>query len=129
MHTQLIDYDEAGRQHFEILYAMVDGEGAFKLVGQLRNAKRADIVGLIINSPSGCGLSTRVGADAEEAFFVAHHACAANTYTIAHEVGHIIGARHDRLIDGNNMPFPYAHGYVNGNEMARHHELQGELWR
>jgi len=116
VHTQLVDYDEAGRQHFEILYAMVDGEGAFKLVGQLRNAKRADIVGLIINSPSGCGLSTRVGADAEEAFFVAHHACAANTYTIAHEVGHIIGARHDRLIDGSNMPFPYGHGYVNGTK-------------
>src|SRR3546814_3145953 len=52
---------------------------------------RSDVVGLIINSPSGCGLSTRVGADAAEAFFVAHHACAANTYTIAHEVGHIIG--------------------------------------
>jgi hypothetical protein len=113
VHTQLIDFDEAGRGHFDILYALVDGVGVFKHVGQLRNAKRADVVGLIINSPNGCGLSTRVGADAEEAFFVAHHACAANTYTIAHEVGHIIGARHDRLIDGNNMPFPYAHGYVN----------------
>jgi peptidyl-Asp metalloendopeptidase len=114
VHTQLIDFDETSSQHFEILYAMVDGVGAFKDVRKLRNEKRADVVGLIIDSPSGCGLSTRVGADSEEAFFVAHHACAANTFTIAHEVGHIIGARHDRLIDGNDAPFPYAHGYVNG---------------
>jgi hypothetical protein len=116
VHTQLIDYDEAGMQHFEILYAMVDGAGAFRNVRKLRNEKRADIVGLIINSPSGCGLSTRVGADSEEAFFVAHHACAANTYTIAHEVGHIIGARHDRWIDANDAPVAYAHGYVNGTK-------------
>ena len=116
VHTELIDFDEAGRPHLEILYAMVDGVGTFEQLRRLRNGKSADIIGLIIDSPSGCGLSTRVGAEAEEAFFVVHHACAANTFTIAHEVGHIIGARHDRLIDGNNLPFPYAHGYVNGTK-------------
>jgi Metallo-peptidase family M12 len=116
VHTELVDYEEAGQQHFDILYAMVDGVGGFRQVNKLRNQKRADIVGLIVNSPSGCGLSTRVGADAEEAFFVVHHACAANMYAIAHEVGHLIGARHDRLTDGNNRPFPYAHGYVNGTK-------------
>ena len=116
VHTQLIDFDEAGNPQFDILYAMVDGLGTFEHVSKLRNEKGADIVGLIIDSPSGCGLSTRVGADAEEAFFVAHHACAANTFSIAHEIGHIIGARHDPLVDGNNMPFPYAHGYVNGTK-------------
>jgi hypothetical protein len=68
VHTQPVDFDEAGSDHYEILYAMVDGVGAFKHVSKLRNEKGADIVGLIINSPSGCGLSTRVGADAEEAF-------------------------------------------------------------
>ena len=47
--------------------------------------------------PSGCGLSTRVGADAEEAYFVVHHSCAAITISIAHEIGHILGARHDRV--------------------------------
>ena len=116
VHTQLVDFDEAGSDHFEILYAMVEGVGNFKHVSKLRDEKAADIVGLIVHNPSGCGLSTRVGADAEEAFFVAHHACAANTFTIAHEIGHIIGARHDRLVDANNMPFPYAHGYVNGTK-------------
>ena len=116
VHTQLIDYDEGDGKHFDHLYRMVDGVGAFKDVRKLRDEKRADIVGLILDSPSGCGLSTRVGADSEEAFFIAHHSCAGNTYTIVHEIGHIIGARHDRSIDANEAPFAYAHGYVNGSK-------------
>ena len=116
VHTQLIDYDEGDGKHFDHLYRMVDGTGPIKDVRKLRDEKRADIVGLILDSPSGCGLSTRVGADSEEAFFIAHHSCAANTFTIVHEIGHIIGARHDRSIDANESPFAYAHGYVNGSK-------------
>jgi peptidyl-Asp metalloendopeptidase len=116
VHTQLVDYDETGSEHFEHLYNLVDGKVAFKDVRRLRDEKRADIVGLIVDDPSGCGLSTRVGADAEEAFFVVHHSCAAITISIAHEIGHILGARHDRLIDANDTPFAYGHGYVNGRK-------------
>ena len=116
VHKQLIDYDETGGDQFTHLYRMVDGLGAFKDVRKLRNEKRADIVGLILEDPSGCGLSTRVGADAEEAYFVVHHSCAAITISIAHEIGHIIGARHDRIIDANDAPFPYGHGHVNGTK-------------
>jgi hypothetical protein len=116
VHTQLVDYDESGSEHFEHLYNLVDGKVAFKDVRRLRDEKRADVVGLIVDDPSGCGLSTRVGADAEEAFFVVHHSCAAITISIAHEIGHILGARHDRLIDPNETPFAYGHGYVNGRK-------------
>jgi Metallo-peptidase family M12 len=116
VHTQLIDYDETDGEHFGHLYRMVDGIGSLKAIHKLRDEKRADIVGLILDDPSGCGLSTRVGADAEEAYFVAHHSCAAITYSIAHEVGHILGARHDRQADASNAPFAFGHGYVNGNK-------------
>jgi len=115
-HNQPIDYDEADGEHFNHLYRMVDGEGVFAGVRALRNEKRADVVALIVDDPSGCGLSTRVAADAEEAFVVVHHSCAALTYSIAHEIGHIIGARHDRALDKNATPFAYGHGFVNGTK-------------
>jgi hypothetical protein len=114
VHTQAIDYDGGSDDHFNHLYRMVDGVGPFKDVKRLRNEKRADIVGLIIDNPNGCGLSTRVGPDSEEAFFVVHHSCALINYSIAHEIGHILGARHDRRVDPTITPYPYAHGYVSG---------------
>ena len=116
VHTQLIDYDETGAEQFEHLFRMVDGMGPFKDVRRLRDEKKADVVGLILEDPIGCGLSTRVGADAEEAYFVVHHSCATLTISIAHEIGHILGARHDRATDDNNTPTPYGHGYVNGGK-------------
>jgi hypothetical protein len=57
-----------------------------------------------------------VGADADEAFFAVHHSCAAITFSIAHEIGHIIGTRHDRIMDNNNNPYAFAHGYINGTK-------------
>ena len=116
VHSQVIDYDETDVDHFDHLYRMVDGERPFKDMHKLRNEKRADIVGLVVDDPTGCGLSTRVGADSDEAFFVVHHACAAITYSIAHEIGHILGTRHDRLVDANDTPFAYGHGFVNGTK-------------
>jgi Metallo-peptidase family M12 len=114
--TQMLDYDETDSEHFDHLYRMVDGIGPFKQVRSLREETRADIVGLIVDDPSGCGLSTRVAPDPEEAFFVVHHSCAMTTFSIAHEIGHILGARHDRHTDAIDSPFPYGHGYVNGTK-------------
>jgi Metallo-peptidase family M12 len=114
VHTELIDYDTSADDQFNHLYAMVDGVGPFKDVKTLRNEKRADIVGLIIDNPTGCGLSTRIGPESDEAFFVVHHACATITMSVAHEIGHILGVRHDRFVDETNTPFAYGHGYVDG---------------
>jgi hypothetical protein len=57
-----------------------------------------------------------VFADAEDAFAVVHHECAAATYSVAHEIGHLIGARHDLNIDKMMTPFPYGHGFVKGTK-------------
>jgi hypothetical protein len=116
VHSQKIDYDASKDDQFTHLYTMVDGLGPFKDVKKLRNEKRADIVGLIIDNPKGCGLSTRVGPDSDEAYFVVHHACAAITMSIAHEIGHILGVRHDRFMDESNVPIAYGHGHVNGSK-------------
>jgi hypothetical protein len=114
VHAQEVDYSEQGSEEFLDLYRMVDGDGPFKDVRRLRDEKHADIVGLLVDDPTGCGLSTRVAPDADEAYFVVHYSCAAITVSIAHEIGHILGVRHDRLVDSSDSPFPYGHGYVNG---------------
>jgi hypothetical protein len=116
VHAEQIEYDETEDDQFTHLYAMVDGIGPFSKVRRLRDEKGADIVGLIIDNPTGCGLSTRIGPTSDEAFFVVHHACAATTMSIAHEIGHILGARHDRFVDDNDSPTAYGHGYVNGGK-------------
>jgi len=56
VHTQLIDYDETDGLQFDHLYRLVDGVGTFTDVRRLRDEKRADIVGLILHSPTDVGL-------------------------------------------------------------------------
>ena len=95
VHTYQTDYVEEGA-HFDHVWRLADkGDGYMDEIHGLRNTYRADVAVLIVDDPKGCGLATRVGADADEAFAVVHHACAAASYTVAHEVGHLIGARHE----------------------------------
>lgn len=113
VHTHLTDYKEEGAEHFDHVWRMADkGDGFLEEIPRLRDEKKADVVVLVVDDPSGCGLATRVAADAEEAYAVVHHECAATSYSIAHEIGHIIGARHDRALDQNKAPFAYGHGFV-----------------
>jgi len=117
VHAYETNYDEEDGEHFQHVWRFADnGDGYMDEIHGLRDKYRADVGVLIVDDASGCGLATRVYADAEEAFAVVHHECAATSYSVAHEIGHIIGARHDLSIDPNMMPFAYGHGYVNGTK-------------
>jgi hypothetical protein len=116
VHAYETSYVEEG-SHFEHVWRFADkGDGYMDEIHVLRDKYRADVALLVVDDAIGCGLATRVYADAEEAFAVVHHECAAATYSVAHEIGHIIGARHDLNLDKTMTPFPFGHGYVNGNK-------------
>ncbi|MGE0848887.1 MAG: M12 family metallo-peptidase [Hyphomicrobiaceae bacterium] len=116
VHTYETDYIEEGT-HLDHVWRLADkGDGHMEEAHELRDRHRADVVILIVDDSQGCGLATRVHAEANEAFAVVHHECAATTHSVAHEIGHIIGARHDLSMDSIMTPFPYGHGYVNGTK-------------
>jgi hypothetical protein len=95
VNTLQTNYAEQG-SHFDHLWHMADrGDWHMESVHTLREVYRADIAILIVDDAKGCGLATRVGADAGDAFAVVHHACAVSNYTVAHEIGHLMGARHE----------------------------------
>lgn len=112
VHAHKTDYVEDGAEHFDHVWRMVDRDAFMEEVPRLRDEKKADVVVLIVDDRSGCGLATRVAPDADEAYAVVHHECATTSYSLAHEIGHIIGARHDRSLDQSTSPHPHGHGFV-----------------
>lgn len=110
------DYVEDGT-HFDHVFKFAEkGDGVMDEIQGLRDKAKADIAVLVVDDANGCGLSAGVAPPAERAFIVVHHACAAVSYSLAHEIGHIIGARHDAGLDATMVPFAYGHGYVNGTK-------------
>ena len=103
VHAYQTSYLESGDQFVHLWRFADKGDGYMDEVHQLRDRYQADIAVLIVDDADGCGLATRVGADEEDAFAVVHHTCAKTNFSLVHEIGHLMGASHER-------------GYVHGNE-------------
>lgn len=79
----------------------------------LRDEYLADVVILVTGVSQYCGLASSIYASTEEAFAIVYMPCLAEgVYSLAHEVGHLQGARHNIAADSTIIPFPYGHGYV-----------------
>ncbi len=77
------------------------------------NAAGVDVAVLIMNHSRFCGYANEIGATAATAFAVVHYDCATGYYSFAHEIGHLMGARHDIANDPAVHPFPWGHGFQN----------------
>jgi len=115
-HSYLTDYVESGTHLDHLIRFAEPGDGVMDEMHALRDQHRAAIAVLLVDDPSSCGLSAAIGAEEYQAYTVLHHACAAANLSLAHEIGHLFGARHDPAIDATSTPPAYAHGFVNGNK-------------
>jgi hypothetical protein len=110
--TLEVSYDERARDFEDMVddLAGVNGD-VMKDVRDRGDAIGADIAVLLVDRPEAryCGIAYDVLVDSEHAFAVSDQSCAWETYTFAHEIGHLVGARHDMANDPA-QPFEYGHG-------------------
>lgn len=105
--TFLFSYTETGKT-FDTILADFASNGD---VNTQRNKAGADFASLIINQSDYCGLADAILANLCNAFAIVHYSCATGYYSFAHELGHLMGARHDENHDATTTPFAYGHGY------------------
>jgi Metallo-peptidase family M12B Reprolysin-like len=133
--TAKVSYTESGDPVKDRRRLRSKNDGFMDSVHQLRDAHGADVVVLIVNNLSSCGksyiMNTVSPSFESKAFAVVKlDYCAADNYSLAHELGHIMGARHEwekdpkTGKDSNGNPILYNHGYV-----LRTPASPGEPWR
>lgn len=86
-------------------------DGYMDGVHATRNSVAADVMMLVVNDGSSCGLASGIGSTASTAFAAVYWNCATGYYSFAHEIGHLQSARHDPAADPTNTPYAYGHGY------------------
>lgn len=110
VYTGEVTYDETTGDY----YAHLSWLTADPAVAALRQTYHADLVDLMVEDAQYCGLSwlmTSVGPSfAGSAFSVVTRSCAVGNFSLAHELGHNMGAHHDPA-NGGTAAYPYAYGH------------------
>lgn len=130
VHVAEVSYTESGNSSIDLGRLQKKGDGFIDDVHGLRDSHGADLVVLITETmPGECGESfvmNPVGnAFEDHGFSVVRRDCmsAAGKYTLAHELGHPMAARHDWKDDGQVTPFMFNHGHVETSPVS------GSPWR
>ncbi len=88
-------------------------DGYMDEIHELRGFYGGDVAVLITDPIVGdCGQAFTIEAAHNEVFSYVAYNCAnaVNKWSLAHEIGHLQGARHD--LDNCNIPYSYGHGYT-----------------
>lgn len=93
-----------------------------RLIAPFRDQQRADLVVMMIEKVIYCGAGV-LTATRESAFSVVSGVSRCGYNSFPHEMGHNIGANHDRETLGGTRNPPYAHGYRHKDEERGFHTL------
>jgi hypothetical protein len=116
VHGEEVSYTESGNFFTDLDRLTNPSDGFMDNVHALRNVHGADLVSLIVEGTSLCGIAwlmtTQSNAFEAFAFSVVARICASGNYTFGHELGHNMGLQHDRADAPADGVFPFSHGYV-----------------
>lgn len=114
MQVAYTEYTGSSDPFTNALNDVTNGTGVMAAVHTKRDAVGADEVALLISDTTYCGLGW-LNSTQDLAYVAVAYNCATGYYSFAHEIGHNFGARHDPQVDPTTTPYPYAHGFLNGN--------------
>lgn len=116
VHSYQTDYTQDSKNSHPILLDMqFKSDGDMDEIYPKRDEYAADIVMLITGQVNdACGRAYAIGAQWEfEAIAMTVQNCLLGNYTFVHEIGHLMGARHDDETDPTSEPFEFGHGIRN----------------
>jgi hypothetical protein len=111
---QEIAYVESGKIDTTLADLQGGSDGKMDSVHRLRDSVGADVVSLVAEDSSICGIAwsmrTESASNSATAFNVVKPGCLSQ-HSLAHEIGHNQGSMHDRDSTTNVGVFPYSYGF------------------
>lgn len=108
VHKVEVSYTEGGDFTDYIGHLSSPSDGQLDNLHTLRDNWGADLVVLIVSSGDACGIAW-LNSTSSSGFSVTRSNCI-HGYTFGHEIGHNLGAHHDRDVASNSY-YTYGHGY------------------
>ncbi len=110
-----VSYTESTNWEGMLNHLTGKSDGQMDSIHALRDEHRADLVSLIVEDRTYCGMAwlmTSLSADFEShAFSLVSRTCATGYYSFGHELGHNMGCCHDRGNHSGPSLYPYSFGW------------------